>query len=136
MKLTNMLCLLVAVSLSGCSIGPGGICGPQTPIYYCQSKADQEKMRPKPYGAHWVKEGMTREGRRSDLMACGAVGGQEDVRFKEEQIEATRQAGDPNTINAYLRLRELLGQCMSARGYQPVGDLKYLGGCDARCMYP
>lgn len=31
---------------------------------------------------------------------------------------------------------DLLGQCMSARGYLPVGDLKYLGGCDERCMYP
>lgn len=124
-----LLLVSVTINLSGCLYGQC-INGP------CALERARILQSIKPYGAHWVKEGMTREGRRSDLMACGAVGGQEDVRFKEEQIEATRQAGDPNTINAYLRLRELLGQCMSARGYQPVGDLKYLGGCDARCMYP
>jgi hypothetical protein len=90
----------------------------------------------KPFGAHWVKEGMTRESRRDDLAACGSVSGNEDVRFKDEQVEAARQVAEPNAINAYLRLRDLLGQCMSARGYQPVGDLKYLGGCDESCMYP
>lgn len=90
----------------------------------------------KPYGAHWFKEGMTRESRRDDLVACGSVSGNEDVRFKDEQVEAARQAAEPNAINAYLRLRHLLGQCMSARGYQPIGDLKFLGGCDERCMYP
>ncbi len=104
MKAAKVLYVLMVASLSGCYIGPGGICGPQTPIYYCQSKADQEKMRPKPYGAHWVKEGMTRESRRDDLVACGSVSGSEDVRFKDEQVEAARQAGEPNTINAYLKI--------------------------------
>lgn len=71
MNAANVLYVLMVASLSGCYIGPGGICGPQTPIYYCQSKADQEKMRPKPYGAHWVKEGMTREESINDWVRCG-----------------------------------------------------------------
>lgn len=89
----------------------------------------------KPYGAHWVKEGMTRERRREDLAACGSIN-HEDVKFPANELERARLTGDPNEINAYLRLRDQLGACMRARGYEPVGDLNYLGGCDARCLYP
>ena len=135
MKSITLVFLLMVVSLSGCYIGPGGICGPQTPIYYCQSKADQEKMRPKPYGAHWFKEGMTKESRRLDLAACGSIN-HEDVRFTEDQIRLARSPNEPNDIGAYLRLRDQLGVCMVNRGYQSIGDLKYLGGCDDRCMAP
>ena len=117
--------LLSLMSLGGCGIGGHWMNGDPS-----------AGKNVKPYGAHWVKEGMTRESRREDLAACGSVSGNEDVRFKDEQVEAARQAGEPNTINAYLKLRDILGQCMSERGYQPVGDLKYLGGCDERCTYP
>jgi len=89
----------------------------------------------KPYGAHWVKEGMTRESRRSDLAFCGSIN-YEDIQFSLERIKAEKLPSDPNDINAFLRLRSQLGRCMSERGYQPIGDLKYLGGCDERCMYP
>jgi hypothetical protein len=89
----------------------------------------------KPYGAHWVKEGMTREARRMDLNACGSIGN-EDVRFTDKKIKNARLPSDPNEVNAYLRLRDELGDCMRSRGYEPIGDLKYLGGCDKRCMYP
>ncbi len=116
--------LLISLWLTGCGIGGYWMNGNPNlgPVY--------------PYGAHWVKDGMTTESRRHDLAACGSVSGNEDVKFKDEQIQAARQAEEPNEINAYLRLRDLLGQCMSELGYQPVGDLKYLGGCDERCMYP
>jgi hypothetical protein len=89
----------------------------------------------KPYGAHWVKEGMTKESRRDDLASCGSIN-HEEVKFPTIELERARLPGDPNEINAYLRLRNQLGQCMKARGYWPVGDLKYLGGCDASCLYP
>ena len=39
----------------------------------------------KPYGAHWIKEGMTRESRQTDLVACGALNG-EKVEFPQDQI--------------------------------------------------
>lgn len=108
-------------------------CGSQIAI---SGKERTEYLRSiKPYGAHWVKEGMTRESRRADLRACGSVNF-ENVRFTEMQIEAARLPTDPNDINAFLRLRDQLGQCMAERGYRPVGDLQYLTGCDARCMYP
>lgn len=115
----NFAILLVPLFLSGClleSVGP----------------IDRSI---KPYGAHWVKEGMTRESRQVDLTACGSISN-EDVRFQQEQLEMARLPNEPNDISAYLRLRDQLGVCMSSRGYTPIGDLKYLGGCDDRCMYP
>ncbi len=131
MKAITRACFLTAVvvGLSGCLYGQC-IDGP------CALERAKKIQNIKPYGAHWVKDGMTTESRRHDLAACGSVSGNEDVKFKDEQIQAARQAEEPNEINAYLRLRDLLGQCMSELGYQPVGDLKYLGGCDERCMYP
>jgi hypothetical protein len=89
----------------------------------------------KPYGAHWAKEGMTRESRRADLAACGSIN-HEHIGFPEELLKRTKLPDEPNEINAYLRLRDQLGVCMTNRGYQAIGDLKYLGGCDERCMYP
>lgn len=115
--------LLISLGLTGCGIGGFWMNGNPnlSPTY--------------PYGAHWIKEGMTRESRRLDLAACGSIG-KEDVRFQQEQLEMARLPNEPNDISAYLRLRAQLGVCMSSRGYTPVGDLKYLGGCDDRCMYP
>lgn len=89
----------------------------------------------KPYGAHWIREGMSRESRRKDLADCGSING-ENVRFPDDQMKKARLPGDPNEIAAHLRLREQLGACMVNRGYRAVGDLKYLGGCDDRCMHP
>ncbi len=89
----------------------------------------------KPYGAHWIKEGMTRESRRVDLSSCGSPDG-EEVRFSAEQINEERLVNEPNGVAAYLRLRNKVGLCMQGKGYVPIGDLVYLGGCDVRCLYP
>ncbi|HEY0268559.1 MAG TPA: hypothetical protein VGC12_04915, partial [Methyloradius sp.] len=82
-----------------------------------------------PYGAHWSKDGMTRESRRVDIAACGAKGN-ESVNFLPPEIQAAKQADDPNDINGYLRLRTQWAQCMRDKGYA------YLEYCDARCQYP
>ena len=129
MKLiTSLLILLSASFLNGCLYGQC-INGP------CALEHSRIVKSIKPYGAHWVKEGMTRESRRVDLTACGSIS-HEDVQFPAEQLRMARLPDEPNDINAYLRLRDQVGMCMSSRGYTAVGDLKYLGGCDARCLYP
>ncbi len=89
----------------------------------------------KPYGAHWIKDGMTRESRRADLIACGSPDG-EKIEFSQGQIVKEKKPNEPNDIAAYLRLRDKVGACMQSKGYTPVGDLQFLGGCDARCLYP
>jgi len=121
--------ILISSVLTACGIGPhqmNGVSGRERTEYLNSIK---------PYGAHWVKEGMTRESRQVDLTACGSISN-EDVRFQQERLEMARLPNEPNNISAYLRLRDQLGVCMSSRGYTPIGDLKYLGGCDDRCMYP
>lgn len=90
----------------------------------------------KPYGAHWFKEGMTREVRRADLAACGALDGDEDIRFPPEQISAAKMPNEPTDRATYVRLRDQVGLCMQGKGYIAIGDIKFLGGCDERCMYP
>ncbi len=90
----------------------------------------------KPYGAHWFKPGMTRESRRVDLAACGSTRGSEHISIPLDKIAAEVRPGEPNSANAYVRLQNQVGACMQQRGYEPIGDLRFLGGCDERCMYP
>ena len=78
---------------------------------------------------------MTRESRQTGLVACGALNG-EKVEFPQDQIFKEKKPSEPNDIAAYLRLRDKVGVCMQSKGYTPVGDLQFLGGCDARCLYP
>lgn len=89
----------------------------------------------KPYGAHWVRDGMTKDSRRLDLIACGSPSG-EEIEFSQDQINREKNPNEPNDIAAYLRLRGKVGVCMQSKGYMPVGDLQFLGGCDDRCLYP
>ena len=116
------------VSLSGCLYGQC-LDGP------CAFERAKMIESIKPYGAHWIKEGMTRESRRLDLVTCGSPSG-EVVEFSQDQIAKEKNPSEPNDIAAYLRLRNRVGVCMQSKGYMPVGDLQFLGGCDARCLYP
>ena len=120
--------ITVLLSLTGCLYGQC-MNGP------CAFERAEIIANIKPYGAHWIKEGMTRESRRFDLIACGSSEG-ESVWFPSEQTNAERLVGEPNDVAAYIRLRDKVGLCMQDNGYEPVGDLLYLGGCDARCLYP
>ena len=119
MKSIPLLTLALALSLTGCLL---------------ESVAPIDRSI-RPYGAHWIKEGMTKESRLSDLRTCGNIG-DEKIEFDPKLISAEKRPDEPNEIAAYLRLRHQLGQCMRKIGYQPIGDLRYLSGCDARCMYP
>jgi hypothetical protein len=87
----------------------------------------------KPYGAHWVKEGMTRESRRKDSWACGAartVIGADHPVFPEDDLKAAKLPSDPNDILADGRLTKKWAACMREKGYT------YMDSCDARCLYP
>ena len=121
--------LYVSCLLSSCTIGNGRICGPQTPAAHCDKEAYERLKYPKPYGAHWIKEGMTKESRREDIAECGAKGN-ESVNFLPHEIQAAKQSDDPNDIKAMARLTEEWAECMQDRGYV------YLEYCDERCQYP
>ena len=82
-----------------------------------------------PFGAHFIKDGMTTESRRMDIAACGAKGN-ESVNFLPDQIQAAKQPDDPNDIRAEGRVYKVWASCMRGKGYV------YLDPCDARCLYP
>lgn len=122
MKQLNTLlsCLLVV----GCTIGNGHICGPQTPKAYCNKEAYEKLMRPKPYGAHWIREGMTQETRRVDYVRCG--GGSN----LKEGYEVKSGQSNKDFFDAFNAHTYQLLNCMKSKGYD------YLDQCDARCLHP
>ena len=72
--LTNpCLALGLSVLLTGCVIGNGTICGPQTPRAYCDREAYERLTNPKGYGEFFTKTGMTKESWRADWVACGGI---------------------------------------------------------------
>lgn len=108
--------LFVFLLISGCTIGNGQICGPQTPAAYCDKEAYEKLAHPKPYGTRWIKENGTDEQRLLDIAECGGVG--TDVGFTHEKINAEKKIGDPDKFPAIFRLRAAWEQCMNLKGYR------------------
>jgi hypothetical protein len=117
---------LLASLLSGCGIGGFWMNGNP---YMNDTSA--------PYGAHFYKEGMTRESRLDDLVACGAYGRNISVYFTEEEKQKEKRPMDTSDLAVHLRLAEKLKICMQVKGYIYITDGRPGNyGCDARCMYP
>ena len=77
-----------------------------------------------PFLAHWIKEDMTRESRRNDSWACGAL----PTTYAADHAMVTEgkyQGGEMD-----LRLSKQWVACMKSKGYV------HLEKCDARCLYP
>jgi hypothetical protein len=109
MKSIPLLTLALALSLTGCLL---------------ESVAPIDRSI-RPYGAHWIKEGMTRESRLRDFSECGG----DSVTLKAGY---ERQRGQ-TTADYFEGLNKhtlIVHSCMRASGYT------YLEQCDARCMHP
>lgn len=101
------------------------------------SGAAAERLRnPVPYGARWVKEGMTRESRKADWVACGG-GGDLQNGFRKLDYASSE------TLESYLpKLDSHTGKltdCIKSKGY----EFKYYARpgkadeCNAAiCLYP
>jgi len=106
-------------------------CGTQIAV---SGKEREEYLgRIKPYGARWVKEEMTREGRKVDWVACG--GGAKLGNGFMDLIK-------PESWETYYSERERhtqkLWACMHAKGYE-YRNPAHAGlpdQCDAHCLYP
>jgi len=94
-----------------------------------------------PYGAYFVKPGMTREERLRDLAACGSRNGLIGS-YTREDIEKASKATDEfvigkNNDGASILTRRLRA-CMASKGYYGVpggtcsGDQEYF----PQCMWP
>jgi hypothetical protein len=110
--------IYTSVVLTACTIGNGGICGPQTPSAYCDREAYEKLAHPKPYLQYWMKENMTIEGRREDSFECG--GSRRDSRpFSRGNEEQLMQPGE--TIwKTRERLSIEWANCMKNKGYRYV----------------
>ena len=76
----------------------------------------------KPYGAHWVKEGVTKEEWLADWIKCGgAANGNYDYEIQKGQSHKEFIEG----ITAHTNL---VGMCMRNLGYTRLQE------CDARCF--
>ncbi len=94
----------------------------------------------KPYGDHWVKDGMTRESRLQDYESCGGNkwlnSGFPDVVIRAETLPTdlvSTHSYNKDLIDnplAEARLGKKRMICMQEKGYV------WLESCDARCLYP
>ena len=117
----SIVFFLISLGLTGCGIGGFWMNGNpnHSPTY--------------PYGAHWAKNGMTRESRRLDSWACGAARTELAANgpiFSDDDITLEKSAIDKNDYGPRGRLFDKWGGCMQAKGYT------YLEQCDVRCLYP
>lgn len=117
--------LAVGGALTGCAIGNGRICGPQTPLAYCDREAYQELLHPTPLSDYWEMAGISSEARRQEWVDCG---GAENGRY----VVPTEGFNDEEVMGARRKKFDQLQICMLKRGY------RYTGSCEGsiRHMYP
>jgi hypothetical protein len=101
------------VLLAGCGIGG---------VWLDPSNAPSRP--PDPFLSHWIKEDMTRESRRNDSWACGAL----PTTYAADHAMVTEGANQGGETD--LRLSKQWVACMKSKGYV------HLEKCDARCLYP
>lgn len=79
---------------------------------------------PDPFLSHWIKNDMTKESRRNDSWACGAL----PTTYAADHAMVTEGANQGGEIDLHLSRQWVV--CMKAKGYV------HLEKCDARCLYP
>ena len=71
----------------------------------------------KPYGAHWMKVGVTDAQRLDDTVQCGSARTLY-IGFSDANLRAERQVGESNDFAAEERLSKTWSTCMEASGYR------------------
>jgi hypothetical protein len=94
-----------------------------------------------PYGAHFVKPGMTREERLLDATSCGTRNNLDVIFTREEREKAEKsieefEAGK-NNAGDYILLRRI-HRCMESKGYSfiPIGECRGDKEYQELCVYP
>jgi hypothetical protein len=90
----------------------------------CLERIGQIDRNLRPYGAHWIKDGMTRERRMTDWLQCGGGEGLSDG-FERQSNITTKEFFD-----GLDRHRKMIRSCMDSKGY------KWIEQCDASCLHP
>ncbi|MDV3470284.1 hypothetical protein RZA67_16335 [Stenotrophomonas sp. C3(2023)] len=122
--LTRIAVLMAPIALTGCLIGNGRICGPQTPTAYCDKEAYQRLVHPTPLRDYWQHPSRPQAERQQDWIACGGddVGSYSNPSAGSGAEVARRSSEKHHGIQ----------RCMMAKGYV------YEGACDTsvRMQYP
>jgi hypothetical protein len=110
MIILTRLCISIVISilLTACVIGNGQICGPQTPMAYCDKVALESLLHPKSLIDDWGKAGVISEGKVHDWIACGG----------------SRDGNYAASVSDFDQIQ----RCMLQKGYL------YTGKCDNEIM--
>jgi len=100
--------------LTGCFVSELGSMSGRERIEYLKSI--------KPYGAHWIKVGMTKESRIVDWLECG---GGENLSDGYERKSGITNKEYFDGLNAR---RKQIRNCMDGKGYN------WIEQCDTRCL--
>lgn len=119
MKRGIKLCFIICINilLTACVIGNGHICGPQTPVIYCDKEALEASNHPLSPLDYWNNKGVTTEEKLEDWMECD---GREDGNFTPSK----RLAEEKDDFSASRRMYYKIQRCMLKKSYH------YLGQCD------
>ncbi len=109
---------------SGCTIGNWRICGPQTPAIYCDAKALDALLNPRPYIDLWEKPGVSAAEKKSDWVECG---GKTDGDFvpTEAMIAVWRSSEGASKLSAYQMASAQFQRCFLGKGYVWTGRCEY-----------
>ena len=109
---------------SGCTIGNGRICGPQTPVIYCDAEALNALLNPPAYITRWEKIGVSPSEKLADWIACG---GRSDGDFvpSEELKELARRREDGSLLSPYQKAEAQFQRCFLGKGYVWKGGCRY-----------
>ena len=94
--------------LTACVVGNGRICGPQTPVAYCDKEALERMLHPKPLIDDWSKAGLVSKEKIQDWIECG---GRRDGNYAASESDFDQ-----------------IQRCMLKKGYY------YMGQCDNDIM--
>ncbi|AZR25273.1 hypothetical protein FQK02_00540 [Xanthomonas vasicola] len=118
--MTRVVFLIIFLTqLTGCIIGNGTICGPQTPMAMCDKKAYQALYHPTPLRDEWMKSGVGTFDLNKDWLGCG---GRSDGSYTDIRSIPSESNFDYTKRNH--QLFENIQHCMLNKGYI------YNGRCD------
>ncbi len=112
----------MAMLLTGCGIGGVWL-----------EPSNRPRGTEYPFGARWGKEGMTRERRLADWMACGGGANLQDGFRKWIQPEPWEKFWPQKEAHT-----DQLFACMTTKGYEYRNPARpnMPDQCDSRCLYP
>ncbi|UBB93058.1 hypothetical protein [Xanthomonas oryzae] len=130
MRFLGLIFLLA--QLTGCIIGNGTICGPQTPMAMCDKKAYKALYYPTPLRDEWSKIGLNKAQLNADWLVCG---GRDDGSYTD-----VRSIPGEANLDYSARLSQQfyeIQRCMLNNGYIYTGRCdtdvsKVSPGCQAR----